>query len=150
MRPVEADRYAASTNEPVSKFVAGFVGSPSIHFVPATLFVEERKPTLRFTDNRQIILPPSRLDALSNHIDKSVICGIRPEHIGRADDADLKIEIEFMQPTGSRTYATFQLSGVPVVAELDAQDVAQVSEQMNVSIDTRCMLLIDPVTDKVL
>ncbi|MFK7859269.1 MAG: ABC transporter ATP-binding protein [Granulosicoccus sp.] len=136
--------------KPVSKFVAGFVGSPSINFVPATVFIENDQPVLRFTDNRRLSLPSSRLETLASHINKPITCGIRPEHISRQNNGDLTISIELLQPTGSRSYATFQLSGVSVVAELDAQDVARVHEQMNIHIDTNRILLIDPDTDKVL
>ena len=46
----------------------------------------------------------------------AIVLGIRPEHIGRAGPADsaggwkrIKAAIELLQPTGSRTYATFRL-----------------------------------------
>ncbi|MFK8080687.1 MAG: ABC transporter ATP-binding protein [Granulosicoccus sp.] len=136
--------------QPVSKFVAGFVGSPSINFVPARLLVEDTLPVVQFANNQRMRLPEARLDTISSYIDKPITCGIRPEHINRDKDSDLTVEIDLLQPTGSRTYASFQLSGVAVVAELDAQDAARVKEPMNINIDNKRMLLIDPVTDRVL
>ena len=36
--------------------------------------------------------------------------------------------IELIQPTGSRSYATFRLAGAPVMAELQAHDVSRPGE----------------------
>lgn len=136
--------------KPVSKFVAGFVGSPSINFVPAMLCVENNQATVRFSDNRQLNLPSSRMDVADGSSEKSILCGIRAEHIRRTDEQGMNVKIDLLQPTGSRSFATFQLSGVPVVAELEAHDVTRAGENITVAIDTKRMLLIDPDTDKVL
>ena len=50
-----------------------------------------------------------------------------------------------MQPTGSRTYATFKLGGTDVVAELQAHDVtADQRRRIELSIDMNRAVLIDP------
>ncbi|MFK7996487.1 MAG: ABC transporter ATP-binding protein [Granulosicoccus sp.] len=136
--------------KPVSRFVAAFVGSPTINFVPATLLLENNRIFVRFTDGRQVQVPSSRLDRLDKHIDRQITCGIRAEHIQRTDDDGLKVRIELLQPTGSRSFATFRLSDVPVVAELEAHDGSCVDDRITITIDTKRMLLIDPNTDKVL
>ena len=56
--------------------------------------------------------------------------------------------IELVQPTGSRTYATFQLGGAEVVAELQAHDVSQPGESIELAIDMNRVVLIDPATEK--
>ena len=136
--------------QPVSRFVAGFLGSPSINFVPATLAIENDTPVVNFADGKNLPMPESRAAAVVAHAGKAVDCGIRPEHIHRNDSGDLVVTIDLLQPTGSRSYATFQLSGVAVNAELEAHDVTRVGEDIRVSIDVERLILIDPDTDKVL
>ena len=136
--------------KPASRFVAGFLGSPTINFVPATLTLEGEFPAIRFADGRRLQLPKSRRTSVSNHLDKPIICAIRPEHFRRTDASDLKVTIDLLQPTGSRSYGTFQLSNVPVVAELEAHDITRAGEDIHISIDADRLLLIDPTTDKVL
>lgn len=136
--------------KPISKFVAGFVGSPSINFVPSTLILDNGQPVVRFSDMQQVVLPSSRLDSVASYIGKSIVCGIRPEHIRRTNEQALAVDVELLQPTGSRSYATFNLSSVSVVAELDAHENIRVNEQINITIDADRILLIDPITDRVL
>ncbi len=57
--------------------------------------------------------------------------------------------VELVQPTGSRTYITFPLGGVPTVAELDAHDVQRPGEQIDLDVDMNRAILIDPETDRV-
>ncbi len=58
--------------------------------------------------------------------------------------------IELVQPTGSRTYATFRLGGTPVVAELEAHDVEHPNQRLQLALDMNRAVLIDPQTEKVL
>ena len=60
------------------------------------------------------------------------------------------VAIELVQPTGSRTYATFRLSTAEVVAELQAHDVSQPGESIDLAIDMNRIVLIDPASEKVL
>jgi multiple sugar transport system ATP-binding protein len=61
-----------------------------------------------------------------------------------------RARIDLLLPTGARTYATFALGGTPVVAELQAHDVSQTSEQLELAIDMNRAVLIDPKTDRVI
>ena len=142
---------------PATKYVAGFLGSPAMNFFAATLVSDGQGPAVRLSDSTQLALPVDRQPRFSVHRDKAVTLGIRPEHINRATDSELRAgvvrhdtTIELIQPTGSRTYATFVLGGVQAVAELQAHDVSRVNEQIGLSIDMNRVVLIDPETDKVL
>ena len=67
-----------------------------------------------------------------------------PGHF-RADAA-----IELVQPTGSRSYATFRLAGAPVMAELQAHDVSQPGERIPIDINMTRASIFDPKTDRAL
>jgi multiple sugar transport system ATP-binding protein len=64
--------------------------------------------------------------------------------------APLNVTIDLIQPTGSRTYATFALAGTEVVAELLAHDVERTGEQLLLHVDMNRAVLIDPQTELVL
>jgi multiple sugar transport system ATP-binding protein len=118
--------------------------------VPATLTLDHGIPAVLFTDGRRLTLPQSRQSMIDRYGKKSILCGIRPEYIRRSDAGELNITIDLLQPTGSRTYGTFQLSGVPVVAEFEAHDVTAAGQNLPVTIDANRLILIDPDTDQVL
>jgi multiple sugar transport system ATP-binding protein len=82
-----------------------------------------------------------------------VILGFRPEHVRRAPadpvadgHARVESEVELVQPTGSRTYATFRFAGQPAIAELQTQDVGRAGERIEVDINLHRAVLFDPGT----
>jgi multiple sugar transport system ATP-binding protein len=142
---------------PATKYVAGFLGSPSMNFVEARLVAQGGGLGTLLDDGTLLPLPPGRAEKLSARADQSVILGLRPEHMNRAHPGESRsglarytAAIELLQPTGSRTYATFRLGGTDVVAELQAHDVTEINQKVELSIDMNRAVLIDPSTEKVL
>ena len=103
------------------------------------------------------MLPLPRESNVAADDGAEVILGFRPEDIRRAtagplDDGHARVEskIELVQPTGSRSYATFRLAGQPAIAELQAHDVSRAGERVQVDINLRRAVLFDPGTGKAL
>lgn len=140
---------------PATRYVAGFLGSPSMNFIDARLIGDGGGLAVRLTDGTTLPLPASRHAKLGDRRDQAVTLGIRPEHMSRASDtrpglARFTAGIELLQPTGSRTYATFKLGGVDVMAELQAHDVTEINQKIELSVDMNRAVLIDPLTEKVI
>lgn len=139
---------------PDTRFVASFLGSPTMNFLEATL---EEGSAVRIAEDIVLPLPAGRKAALAGYTGRPVVLGVRPEHMSRASDgtrregtAVMTVTIDLVQPTGSRTYATFQVSGQPVVAELQAHDVEHYGETRELLVDMNRVVLIDPENDKVI
>ena len=70
-------------NTPSNLFVAGFIGSPSMNFIPGKFdghnFVSEN-------DEAKIALDKPHIDLLKDYVDKELILGVRPENIVFKDD----------------------------------------------------------------
>jgi len=101
---------------PATRFVAGFLGSPAINFIPAELAAEHGALSLRLKDGRRLDLPPARAAGLVARAGKPAILGIRPEHMAldrggnaRPGFVMQEVMIDLVQPTGSRLYGTFML-----------------------------------------
>jgi multiple sugar transport system ATP-binding protein len=141
---------------PATRYVAGFLGSPAMNFIDANLVATGDTLALRLNDGASLALPERRTANLRTHVDQAVVLGVRPEHIGRATQGErpglsrYTAIIELLQPTGSRTYATFNLGGTRAVAELQAHDVSSINQQIELSIDMNRAVLIDPATNRVL
>ena len=58
--------------------------------------------------------------------------------------------IELIQPTGSRSYATFSLGGEPVMAELQAHDVSRPGEQVQLDINMQRASIFDSTSETAL
>jgi multiple sugar transport system ATP-binding protein len=152
--------------DPINLFVAGFIGSPAMNFIPARL--EEGKVRLPFGD---VPIPAGvKTDK------RDVIAGIRPEHFEDAqygDEVDgglrFKTTVDVVESMGSELYAYFDIKGaqevhseqldelaadagmddVPgggashVVARLDARSQAEHGREVEVVLDASQIKLFD-------
>jgi multiple sugar transport system ATP-binding protein len=140
---------------PATTFVAGFLGSPRMSFLPGRLDRSEKGDAIAL-DSIIMPLPPGRLPPAARH-GQAVLLGLRPEHITRAHGPSpapgcvrQDVRIELIQPTGSRSYATFSLGGEPVMAELQAHDVSRPGEAVLLDINMQRASIFDSETETAL
>ncbi|MFW9941589.1 MAG: ABC transporter ATP-binding protein [Candidatus Thorarchaeota archaeon] len=95
-------------NTPANKFVAGFIGSPSMNFFNATF----NSNKLIFCE-QEYLLPPLMTEFLKNEKINEVILGIRPEHIKvipKDYELSFEVEITVVEFLGPETIVTFEFS----------------------------------------
>ncbi len=102
---------------PANLFVAGFIGSPAMNFLTATVEAEGGLPVGRLSDGTGIRIAAGHRVEPGRH----VRLGIRPEHIlaAAAGDSPIKGETIVVEPTGAQTHVVFRLAGEPVTAVVD-------------------------------
>ncbi len=142
--------------QPASMFVAGFLGSPRMNFVRGEFRRAAEDASVKLGEGGpELAIPEERIPDAPNGAE--VILGFRPEHVHRSTGASLAdghvrvaSTIELVQPTGSRTYATFKLGGQQAVAELRAHEANRIGERIEVDINLKRAVLFDPATGKAL
>jgi len=142
---------------PRTRFVAGFLGSPQMNFIPASAAMKDGLVTVSFDEATTLAFPPARSADIAVPSDGSVVVGIRPEHIAPAREgttvrpglAPLEVLIDLVQPTGTRVYTQFKLGETEVTAELEAHDVERPGTRMRLWVDMNRAIVIDPHTDEV-
>ncbi len=72
---------------PANKFVAGFIGSPTMNFLKVKVVDDNGDPALVF-NNHLMRVPAERIVMVKPYVGKEVILGIRPEHIRLAPKPD--------------------------------------------------------------
>ena len=65
-------------NKPNNMFVAGFIGSPSMNFIPGTF---DGKSFIAAEDDIKIDLDKKNISLLKDYVNKELILGVRPENI---------------------------------------------------------------------
>jgi multiple sugar transport system ATP-binding protein len=128
---------------PANLYVAGFIGSPTMNFVPARVESTPSGAVLRF-DDCPVAVP---FGAASSG---EVIAGIRPEHFTlAAPDAPgaVPLTIELLEPTGADTYALAQLGGKPVTVRFAPKQAPGVGETAWLAIDPAAVNLFDPKSE---
>jgi multiple sugar transport system ATP-binding protein len=118
---------------PVNLFVAGFIGSPAMNILEATLERSNGKFSVR-TGSQSLELDPEALSlrpALERYDGKQVIVGIRPEHLEDAalvpdapEDRRLRGKIELTEELGSEIMAHLRIDARPAFTE-DVRELAQ-------------------------
>src|SRR4051794_17154730 len=101
-------------DDPVNLFVAGFIGSPSMNFLPGRL--EGDTVRLPFGDAALPATLRSRLQALGDGNARDVVVGIRPEHFEDAAVAGeglhglrTKVKVAVVESMGSELYVYFDV-----------------------------------------
>jgi multiple sugar transport system ATP-binding protein len=124
---------------PTNRFVAGFVGSPSISFVDAKI----ENGLLKFGDCRAEVKEPGLTNV------GAVVIGIRPEDVEVVPEAGVagkaNASILLVEPFGSFAVATLELSGVRIKALLSPNSVA-VGMAVSFSLKQEKIHLFDPAT----
>ena len=139
---------------PATRYVAGFLGSPSMNFLACELDSGEA-PALRLSDGLRLEIPATRRESLQSAQGKPLLLGVRPEHFARAGDGrpgnvTVEARIDLVQPTGARTYVEFQFGGSTVVAELQAHDVSRPGEALALAIDMNRVIVCDAANEQVI
>jgi multiple sugar transport system ATP-binding protein len=111
---------------PVNRFVAGFVGTPPMNFVPGRLVNEGGK--LQFADgDARLRVPEWAAPALGGRIGEEIVLGVRPQALAldtakTADaGAQLAARVQLVEPLGDRMNVRFSWgSQKSLVAEIPA------------------------------
>jgi multiple sugar transport system ATP-binding protein len=92
-------------DHPANIFVAGFIGSPAMNFIPATLRRNADHAEVEFSDGSRVPAPYAR-QGLAGSDGQPVVYGVRPEHlvIGAAGSAGgISTKVIVVEPTGADT-----------------------------------------------
>jgi len=144
-------------HRPATRFVAGFIGSPAMNFIPCRLEDVGGTLQIRLTDRIGFALPPAR--AARYHAlprtDKFLL-GLRPEHLTEAhahlgpgvETFDTVLDVT--EPMGMETLVYFGLDGTPICGRVDPNAGAKDGAPMRLAMDLNNMHLLNEDTGVVL
>jgi multiple sugar transport system ATP-binding protein len=141
-------------HHPATRFVAGFIGSPGMNFLPVSLF-DEAGLKLRLADGTTLPVPPQRVDRYAPFKGKDMTLGLRPEHLTEISDVEkpniarMNAMVDVVEPMGMETMVHFFIGGEPVCARVDPTVHAAPGETMPLAADLNNMHLIDTASGKV-
>ena len=141
-------------NYPQNKFVAGFIGSPQMNFIDATVCKKGNKIALKVGDY-ELELPEAKgkILASSGYIGKTVSMGVRPENvhdINELNEAHTGEEIEttvnVYELLGSEVYLYFNLEQFPLTARVSPNTPARVGDKVKFKFDMNKVHIFDSET----
>ncbi len=143
-------------NTPHTYFVASFIGSPSMNFLPCHLEATAGGLAVRLTEELSFAVPTDRESRYQSHVGKQLIFGIRPEHVTdrrphtEPAQQDFAAEVIVLEPMGIDTMVFINIGPTEICTRSRPGAVSDVGQSMGFSIEMSNMHLIDPETDRVL
>jgi multiple sugar transport system ATP-binding protein len=143
-------------HSPATRFVAGFIGSPAMNFLPCRLERAGDALNVRLSDTIAFAVPAERVTRYRGHAGKELTFGIRPEHLTEAKQngtknlASFDAGIEVVEPMGNETMVFFSIQGTEVCARTDPNAGAKVGATLKMAAHLDHMHLIDNASGRVL
>ena len=140
---------------PANLFVAGFIGSPAMNFVPVTVRAVGETLTVD-AGAFQVTLPPALTAKAQAYIGKACIFGIRPEHIHDKNLVGLvkptegntvQADVDVVEPLGSNVEMYLKAGEHALIAEIDSATAAKTGDRIAVIFDMDESHLFDKDTE---
>ncbi|WP_312472409.1 ATP-binding cassette domain-containing protein, partial [Brucella sp.] len=115
-------------HHPVNRFVAGFIGSPTMNFIDVKVkSTGSDGVTVELSNGNTVTVP---VTAAGMEPGGALVLGVRPEHLHPADDGILDGEIMVVERLGGETYLYVQNSAAKelIVAEAGGSSTARTHE----------------------
>ncbi len=133
-------------NIPANRFVAEFIGSPAMNFIP----VQVQAPYLVVHEEFRLALPSHWEDRLWPYDRQSLWLGIRPEHLSLALPAPKNIcgQVVHQEALGSETYLTVKTPSLSLQAKVPPDQAVAIGAEVWLAIAPDKLHLFDPHTDR--
>jgi multiple sugar transport system ATP-binding protein len=140
---------------PATRFVAGFIGTPAMNFVPCRLAANGAGLAVELGGGARLAVPAMLEPAYRAHAGRELVLGLRPEHLaeraaGAPAGAALALEVDVVEPQGIDTLAVGRVGAHEFCARLPATSAARPGARLELAADMTQMHLIDPATGRVI
>jgi multiple sugar transport system ATP-binding protein len=143
-------------HSPRTRFVAGFIGSPAMNFIPCRLEGANGSLSIKVTDSLSFPVPPARAGRYQSVPQNGkLLLGLRPEHITEAGphigpgEVPFEAHLEVTEPMGMETLVYFPLNGTQICGRVNPNAGAQDGHPLRLAADLNNMHLIDETTGRV-
>jgi len=137
--------------QPANLFVASFIGTPPMNFVPATL--TDGGATVTASGFKMPVPEPFRAAAAGREGAKAVL-GIRPENVreasrdGGGETVRVTAKVAFVEPLGHEVIVHGRVGDELIVAKVDPHRSPQIGSTIDLVIEAGAAHLFDAATEK--
>jgi multiple sugar transport system ATP-binding protein len=128
-------------DQPANQFVAGFIGSPAMNFIPATIAAENSNLYID-TKSFRLLIPPHKAPYLQHHVGKEVTFGVRAEDVQNKPfsqeniaEATIEAVIDVIEPLGSEIHLEVSAGEHMLVARVEPRAKLQLHQTVNLYVN---------------
>jgi ABC-type sugar transport system ATPase subunit len=138
---------------PDNRFVAGFIGSPTMNFIKGALKKDDDHFFIEVSLDYKVHLGSNIPNVFKNRIGNELEIGIRPENIIISEEkitgnCDTVVEVMAYENMGNEQLVYLTLKDQTLIARRNAQDSVELGTNLFVSFPTDKIIFIDPVSGK--
>jgi multiple sugar transport system ATP-binding protein len=145
------DTPQAIYDAPANLYVAGFMGSPPMNLIAGTLTQSQGQFAVQIGTHS--IALHGIVGEADGYVGKTVILGLRPEHMTDAQRAadgatqTITVPVRIAEPTGADTLVMVELGEHTALARVHPQAYAAGQVSITLTLDTRKAVLFDAVSE---
>ena len=140
-------------HSPATRFVAGFIGSPAMNFIPVRLEADGDGLQARLANGVLLPIPADRVGRYRAMRDNGkLLLGLRPEHItemGRdlaPGVVPITVPVDVLEPMGMETLVYFKIDGSEICGRIDPKAPIAEGAPTQLAADLNNMHIIDDAT----
>jgi len=142
-------------NAPTNKFVAGFIGSPTMNFIEGKITNSNGLKFESVSAKLILNLNAEQTNQLKDHVENKIWLGIRPEDIHDRNDESLKsnyhefeIILELVEPMGNEAHLFFVIDNVQCISRIPARDIPKSGATRKLKINIEKLHFFDYESEK--
>jgi multiple sugar transport system ATP-binding protein len=133
-------------DRPANLFVAGFIGSPAMNFIPGVLRRDGDAAWVETADGTRLPLG----GAAAGRDGDEVIYGVRPEHLAVIDSGGVPAQVNLVEPTGADTFVYADMAGTQICAVFTERHAFEPGEAIRLQPQLAVVHLFDAASGRVL
>jgi multiple sugar transport system ATP-binding protein len=144
-------------NQPVNRFVAGFIGSPAMNFLSGRVTRADGLRLVTAGGGFDVRLPDWCAEVLGAHTGGEVVVGFRPESLhaahGRpanAELASLPLTVDVLEPLGNEIFVHAHAGETRITARVSPQPLPGPGEPIALAVDLGRLHFFDAATGQVI
>jgi multiple sugar transport system ATP-binding protein len=141
-------------SNPANKFVAGFIGSPSMNFLQGAIEHEGDYFFTHETEDCKISLGSVLTSGLEKYVGSKILIGIRPEDIFIIEDAgansDCKLKLLAYENMGNEQLVYLSLANQTLIARRPPSETVDIGSEIGIKFSRDKIIFMDVESGKVI
>ena len=131
-------------DKPATMFVADFIGSPSMNFLPFSGTVAPGSEKVRLNGHDETV--PKLMEGAEGEL----VFGVRPEHVFLSNDSDYRAKVVAAEYLGTTQIVTLQSPNGELKARVDAREIVSPGETVGLKFRSSAVTLFDQSSGRAL